>query len=406
MAHPLECPSCHFTTRVADELFEKKVRGRRVKVPCKGCRQPMIVDATSEQLTIAPYSSRRPSQAPASTVPVPAPSWEPVPPPSVRARAFDEEELPTLRRNEIPVDESFLPPVAGSDPPPTSWPQTIPPLGGHDSLGALLAPAPRSSRARRGALALVAVCLLSAGAWATYRQPAARQWMAGLLRGGEEEVMSSSGAPATFDASSSARSVEEPATVAATASETSSDPETEAPKVTLAVHESASSAAAPTDSVASPRSESRSSREEPKDGGSQGVSAAPVAAATRETPADPSAAQGAGVVARPLTGAVERSAEAGEESAPLAPFDRAAATTALQVAEGQAAACRSAGDPSGTARVVVTFAPSGRVTSAVVAGPPFAGTPTGGCIASRFRAARVPAFEGSYVTVAKTVVVQ
>jgi hypothetical protein len=56
--------------------------------------------------------------------------------------------------------------------------------------------------------------------------------------------------------------------------------------------------------------------------------------------------------------------------------------------------------------VVITFAPSGRVTTATIGGPPFAGTPTGGCIAAALRKARVPAFEGERVTVSKTIVVQ
>jgi hypothetical protein len=56
--------------------------------------------------------------------------------------------------------------------------------------------------------------------------------------------------------------------------------------------------------------------------------------------------------------------------------------------------------------VVVTFAPSGRVTSANISGPPFAGTPTGGCIAAALRKTRVPAFDGERITVSKTVVIQ
>jgi len=91
---------------------------------------------------------------------------------------------------------------------------------------------------------------------------------------------------------------------------------------------------------------------------------------------------------------------------PAGPFDRAAAAAALTAGATQASACRKDGDPSGVASVVITFAPSGRVTSANVSGPPFAGTPTGGCIAAALRKARVPAFEGDRVTVSKTIVVQ
>ena len=96
-------------------------------------------------------------------------------------------------------------------------------------------------------------------------------------------------------------------------------------------------------------------------------------------------------------------------SAPRAPvgagFDRQAAINALTTQAGQASSCRKGEDPSGTATVIITFAPSGRVTSANVSGPPFAGTPTGGCIAAAFRRARVPEFDGENVTVSKTVVI-
>jgi len=91
---------------------------------------------------------------------------------------------------------------------------------------------------------------------------------------------------------------------------------------------------------------------------------------------------------------------------PAGPFDRAAAATALTASAAQASACRKEGDPSGVASVVITFAPSGRVTSANISGPPFAGTATGGCIANALRKAHVPAFDGERVTVSKTIVIQ
>jgi hypothetical protein len=95
-----------------------------------------------------------------------------------------------------------------------------------------------------------------------------------------------------------------------------------------------------------------------------------------------------------------------EPKPPAGPFDRAAAAAALTASASQASACRKEGDPSGVASVVVTFAPSGRVTSANISGPPFAGTPTGGCIAATLRKSQIPAFEGERVTVSKTVVIQ
>ena len=106
-----------------------------------------------------------------------------------------------------------------------------------------------------------------------------------------------------------------------------------------------------------------------------------------------------------LTGALPKpTATVAATTAPAgAPFDQGAAKAALGGAMGQATGCKAAGDPSGVARVSVTFAPSGRVTQAMVQGPPFAGTATGGCIARAFKSASVPPFSGDPVTVQKTV---
>ncbi|RYZ10196.1 MAG: hypothetical protein EOO73_01065 [Myxococcales bacterium] len=96
----------------------------------------------------------------------------------------------------------------------------------------------------------------------------------------------------------------------------------------------------------------------------------------------------------------EEPATPGPSTAP--PFSKASAISALGGAASSAAGCKKAGGPTGTGKVQVTFAPSGRVTSATVMGSPFAGTAVGGCVASRFRAAKVPAFAGSPVTVSKS----
>jgi hypothetical protein len=60
------------------------------------------------------------------------------------------------------------------------------------------------------------------------------------------------------------------------------------------------------------------------------------------------------------------------------------------------------GDLSGTGRVVVVFTPNGGTQSANITGPPFEGTPTGACVAAKFRGARVPPFGGSPFSVAKS----
>ena len=99
-------------------------------------------------------------------------------------------------------------------------------------------------------------------------------------------------------------------------------------------------------------------------------------------------------------------ADVAERTRPaLAPFDATAAESALTTAAQQASSCRQAGDPTGVAKVVVTFAPSGRVTSATISGPPFAGTQTGSCIAKTMRGMSLPAFEGERMTISKTLVI-
>lgn len=99
----------------------------------------------------------------------------------------------------------------------------------------------------------------------------------------------------------------------------------------------------------------------------------------------------------------EKPAETAAPAAGGKEFDRAAAMSALSKAAGAARGCKKDDGPTGSGKVKVTFAPSGNVTSATVEGPPFAGTPVGGCIASAFRSARVPSFEGAPVSVSKTV---
>ncbi|HEY6561320.1 MAG TPA: zinc-ribbon domain-containing protein [Polyangiaceae bacterium] len=84
------------------------------------------------------------------------------------------------------------------------------------------------------------------------------------------------------------------------------------------------------------------------------------------------------------------------------PFSRGAAIAALSAAAGGASGCKKPGGPTGSGKVLVTFAPSGRVTSANVQGGSFGGTGVGGCVASVFRRAKVPAFGGGPVTVSKS----
>lgn len=80
-------------------------------------------------------------------------------------------------------------------------------------------------------------------------------------------------------------------------------------------------------------------------------------------------------------------------------FNFSAAASAFSAAESSVSGCKSEGEPSGSGVVTVTFAPSGRVTSAVITGGPLVGTTIGGCVARLFRLAHVPAFDGPPKTI-------
>jgi hypothetical protein len=87
-------------------------------------------------------------------------------------------------------------------------------------------------------------------------------------------------------------------------------------------------------------------------------------------------------------------------------FDRAAALATLTEAAKSSQSCKQADGPTGSGKIAVTFSNSGAVMSARVEGPPFIGTPVGGCIASRFQGVHVPPFHGGTVTVHKTFVIE
>lgn len=130
---------------------------------------------------------------------------------------------------------------------------------------------------------------------------------------------------------------------------------------------------------------------------SGGGGAAPAPAAPKEAPA----AGGTSLEAKMRAAAGQTAAPAAAPApASGAPFDRGAAAAAL--AGVNPAACKKPDGPTGSGHVTVTFEPSGSVSSAVVDSGPYPGTPVGGCIAGKYRGARVPPFGGSSVKVGKS----
>jgi predicted Zn finger-like uncharacterized protein len=95
-----------------------------------------------------------------------------------------------------------------------------------------------------------------------------------------------------------------------------------------------------------------------------------------------------GTQTRPAGNSASSTASSAPSNAPETP-GRNDVLSAMRGVQGAVRACAS-GQP-GPATVSITFASSGRVTTANVA-PPFAGTPAGSCIARAVRSATVPAF--------------
>jgi predicted Zn finger-like uncharacterized protein len=108
---------------------------------------------------------------------------------------------------------------------------------------------------------------------------------------------------------------------------------------------------------------------------------------------------------QPSGGSARKDAKKDDAPAPVTadqPFNRGAAVAAMSAAASQASGCKKPGGPTGSGKATLTFAPTGRVTSATVDSPPFAGTAVGGCVASIFRRAKVPPFTGNPIRVSKS----
>lgn len=123
------------------------------------------------------------------------------------------------------------------------------------------------------------------------------------------------------------------------------------------------------------------------------------------TPAD--SAKPSDSAAKPAASAqvaAKPSAAPAASSAPpanLPPFNRAAAIKALGVADKDAKACKKAGGPHGTGKVIITFDTSGKITKAKVEGGHYPGSDVGKCVAAAFLKVQIPAFSGKSITAAR-----
>ena len=155
-----------------------------------------------------------------------------------------------------------------------------------------------------------------------------------------------------------------------------------APEATAAATDSAAGAAAPPATTTAAATAT--------------AAAAPVATAAAAPPTPHVQAAPAHVAAPAAAPAAPAFAQADQ------PFNMGEAKSKLAAAATAAQSCKKGDGPVGTGRIVVVFAPSGGAQTATISGPPFDGTPTGACVAARFRGVHVPAFTGSPFSVSKS----
>jgi len=163
---------------------------------------------------------------------------------------------------------------------------------------------------------------------------------------------------------------------------------------------------APSDPAARPSSASPApltalAPESPAASGAAAVPAEPVATAAAEAaPAASAGAHAGSVSTTPGTPPVApRPSSTAPGSTPPAPapatgFEPAAAKAALDVVNGILASCRRPGGTSGMGKITVRFRNDGTVESAAIDKPPYAATPEALCVESRFRTAKMKAYDG------------
>lgn len=322
----------------------------------------LVVSATASRIPPAPRAPRPPTRANTEGAPT-------------SQRSTNSRGPSSRPRNSRP--QARLEPARSSAPPQT-WELDE---GRGNTLRGVAAATPPPTPQRDGAIALVGVSMAAAllGGWWFLREPA--------------PATSSSRVKAavTEQAAPDARPTDAaPAPKAAT---TRSTPPARVAEPALANAQPELSRSPSNAAASSPARPNDTDRQPSVDDDHAAPSAAPEAARDAAVEADTA----------PATAASEAEAPA---PAALPAFDAEAAKRALGASSFNASSCRKGDDPRGTAEVIVTFAPSGRVTSANVNGAPFGGTATGGCIAATLRSATVPAFAGNHVTVRKLVTVR
>lgn len=378
----IQCTRCSTCLLLGPEI-QSRIRGRTGRLPCNGCGEKIRLDGREPELAFE--GARRIELATLELDEAPSARGEQLsllpPPPDLMDEPADEVQRP---RSLVPRLHTVHPPR------PSGAPRPPLPSNPFDELSSLAPVVP-----------LQGVRLTADGRLVnrTDEAPASkrsrmRTWAplaaAGLLATGFASARVSSmlplGRSAPPDVNQVASLVLQPGAIAASPPHAAQPVQTE-PRM---LDEPATAEVAHMEPTRRPLEEEPSPSQE-RD----------TAAVAPSSETEPSAVAADDASAEPSG----EGSEAVDAARDMPEFSRDAAMVALQHVAADAMGCRKPGDPAGSARVVVTFAPSGRVTTANVGGV-YAGTLTGSCIAGRFRAATVPAFAGSHVTVSKTISVE
>jgi predicted Zn finger-like uncharacterized protein len=379
MAQPLKvtCPSCTSKFHIPLHL----VRGKVVSFRCKKCKGTIPVDGRAIT-SLTPIALQAPTIPPPETV-SPRDAFYSEPPGrlSLSDGIVVQDGLPNTTGLHADTPSAFThanpsrntPPLLARTPPtgvtpallistpPTTLSKTTPPPPLHNTYP------PVSFRPSNGGKKVVVAAALVAAASLTL-------WS--MSRAPHRAASLASAAPPTQ--TSAARATDEPAR-----------PPT--PAVTAEPIHAVNPANLPI-AKDEPAPRTATAAHHPAKG-------RPARADNADTAADEPAAQ-APVAAAPAAPA----APADDTSTNEVEFNREAARLALEDAGQKAASCRTIDTPAGPARVAVTFAPGGNVTAAVIESGPLVGTSAGGCLASKVRSAKVPAFTGDPITVHKMIV--
>src|SRR5262245_27799403 len=93
MPHLIKCDACSRQSSISDDVFTRRIVGKKVSLRCKHCSAPMVIDGTLAQgPTVLPGDSTKPQPAPSAEAP---PAAEAAPSPAKPSPVAPSPPAPT-----------------------------------------------------------------------------------------------------------------------------------------------------------------------------------------------------------------------------------------------------------------------------------------------------------------------